>query len=57
MRTHINERYDSLNKDEFFYKNASKAKYEKPILSGDQGGLSSDILEPRQGASASRAQL
>jgi hypothetical protein len=57
MRTHINERYDSLNKDEIFYKNASKAKYKKPILSGDQGGLNSDILEPRQGASASRAQL
>jgi hypothetical protein len=60
MRTHINERYDSLNDDETFYKNASNAKCEnkckKPILSGDQDGLGDDVLGTGQGTQASRAQ-
>jgi hypothetical protein len=55
MRTHINERYASLNNEESFYKSASKAKCEKPILSGDQDGLDDDILGTRQGTLASRA--
>jgi hypothetical protein len=56
MRTHINERYDSLNSDESFYKSASKVKCKKPILSGDQDGLDDDILGTGQGTLASRAQ-
>jgi hypothetical protein len=45
------KKYNSLNSDGSFYKNANKAKCEKPIL-----GLDDDVLRTRQGTPISRAQ-
>jgi hypothetical protein len=50
------KKYDSLNSDGSFYKNADKVKCEKPILSRDQDGHDDDVLRTRQETPISRAQ-